>query len=55
MGTGVGKTSITRRFVDDAFLQTYIHTIGIDFLEKIIEVDQQKVLLQLWDTAGQDR
>lgn len=52
---GVGKTSIARRFVDDAFLTTYIHTIGIDFLEKMVEVDQKSIKLQIWDTAGQDR
>ena len=52
---GVGKTSIARRFVDDAFLTTYIHTIGIDFLEKFVEIDQQTIKLQIWDTAGQDR
>ena len=52
---GVGKTSIARRFVDDAFLTTYIHTIGIDFLEKFVEIDQKTIKLQIWDTAGQDR
>lgn len=52
---GVGKTSIARRFVDDNFMQTYIHTIGIDFLEKTIDCDGKKVRLQVWDTAGQDR
>ena len=52
---GVGKTSIARRFVDDAFLNTYIHTIGIDFLEKIIDCEGNEIKLQIWDTAGQDR
>ena len=52
---GVGKTSISRRFVDDEFLNNYIHTIGIDFLEKVIDCENQKVKLQIWDTAGQDR
>ena len=51
---GVGKTSIARRFVDDAFLNNYIHTIGIDFLEKIIECEGQQIKLQIWDTAGQE-
>lgn len=52
---GVGKTSIARRFVDDHFLNNYIHTIGIDFLEKAVSCDGQAVRLQIWDTAGQDR
>ena len=41
--------------MDDAFLNTYIHTIGIDFLEKIVDIDGKSVMLQVWDTAGQDR
>ena len=52
---GLHKTSIARRFVDDAFANNYIHTIGIDFLEKIIECQGQQIKLQIWDTAGQDR
>ena len=55
--TEIAKILFDRRFVDDAFLQTYIHTIGIDFLEKLVDLEAtgQKVLLQIWDTAGQDR
>ena len=59
---GVGKTSIARRFTDENFMQTYIHTIGIDFLEKTIQCkpesedeDPVDVKLQIWDTAGQER
>ena len=59
---GVGKTSIARRFTDENFMQTYIHTIGIDFLEKTIQCkpagedeDPVDVKLQMWDTAGQER
>ena len=37
------------------FLTSYIHTIGIDFLEKIVECCDQQIKLQIWDTAGQDR
>ena len=44
-----------RRFVEDAFLNTYIHTIGIDFLEKMVDIDGKNLMLQVWDTAGQDR
>lgn len=44
-----------RRFTEDAFLNTYIHTIGIDFLERMVEIDCKNIMLQVWDTAGQDR
>ena len=53
---GVGKTSISQRFINEEFQKSYIHTIGIDFLEKTILVDGDKtVKLQVWDTAGQER
>lgn len=52
---GVGKTSLMWRFSDDVFNHTYISTIGIDFKLRTIEVQGQKVRLQVWDTAGQER
>jgi Ras-related protein Rab-14 len=29
------------------------HTIGVEFGTRIIEVNGQKIKLQIWDTAGQ--
>ena len=31
------------------------HTIGVEFGTRIIEVQGQKIKLQIWDTAGQER
>jgi len=53
--SGVGKTSILFRFSEDQFNTTFISTIGIDFKIRTIEVNGQKVKLQIWDTAGQER
>ncbi|XP_042065202.1 ras-related protein RABH1b-like, partial [Salvia splendens] len=51
----IGKTSIITRFVHDIFDDTYQATIGVDFLSKIINIeDQTTVRLQLWDTAGNE-
>ena len=38
------------------FTDTYTKTIGVDFLEKALQVDAlgRTVRLQLWDTAGQE-
>ena len=52
---GVGKTSLMWRFSDDVFNHTYISTIGIDFKLRTIDVEGNKVRLQVWDTAGQER
>ena len=47
--------SILFRFSDDAFNNTFISTIGIDFKIKTIELRGKKIKLQIWDTAGQER
>ena len=52
---GVGKTSIIRRYSDDEFEENYCSTIGIDVKTKLLEIDEQKIRLQIWDTAGQDK
>ncbi|XP_072798551.1 ras-related protein Rab-26 isoform X1 [Vicugna pacos] len=54
--SGVGKTCVLVRFKDGAFLAgTFISTVGIDFRNKVLDVDGTKVKLQIWDTAGQER
>ena len=53
--SGVGKSCILLRFVDDQFTPSFITTIGIDFKIKTIEIDGKQIKLQIWDTAGQER
>lgn len=53
--SGTGKSSLLRRFVDDAFNQDQAQTIGVEFGAKIITVAGKRVKLQIWDTAGQER
>lgn len=53
--SGVGKSSILFRFVDDNFNDSFISTIGIDFKIKTITIDNKIIKLQIWDTAGQER
>ncbi|CAG2053866.1 unnamed protein product [Timema podura] len=54
--SGVGKTCLLVRFRDGLFLSgNFISTVGIDFRNKVVLVDQSKVKLQIWDTAGQER
>lgn len=54
--SGVGKTCLLVRFKDDTFLTcNFIATVGIDFKNKIVTIDNKKCKLQIWDTAGQER
>uniref|UniRef100_A0A8C7Z3V5 small monomeric GTPase n=1 Tax=Oryzias sinensis TaxID=183150 RepID=A0A8C7Z3V5_9TELE len=49
-------TCVLVRFKDGAFLGgNFIATVGIDFRNKVVDVDNLKVKLQIWDTAGQER
>ncbi|MHA1121535.1 MAG: Rab family GTPase [Candidatus Heimdallarchaeota archaeon] len=55
VGAGkVGKTSLTIRFAEDRFRESYLPTLGVDFMTKNLTVNEAKVKLQLWDTGGQE-
>lgn len=53
--TGVGKTSIAEKFVDNEFNNNFETTIGVDFKTKIVESNDLKFKIQIWDTAGQEK
>ena len=52
--SGVGKTCLLIRFVRDIFDEECQPTLGVEFLTKIVQTEQHKIQLQLWDTAGQE-
>eukprot|EP01012_Entosiphon_sulcatum_P029552 TRINITY_DN3607_c0_g1_i1.p1 TRINITY_DN3607_c0_g1~~TRINITY_DN3607_c0_g1_i1.p1 ORF type:complete len:317 (+),score=66.08 TRINITY_DN3607_c0_g1_i1:47-952(+) len=58
--SSVGKSCLMHRFCNDTFTETYLTTIGVDFLCRNSfsdprRPDQPLVRLQIWDTAGQER
>ena len=44
---GVGKSSILVRFADNIFTPSYITTIGVDFKIRTIELNGEKIKLQV--------
>ncbi len=53
--SGVGKTCIIARYTDDTFNENSASTIGVNFIEKAIQIDNKEYTLNIWDTAGQEK
>jgi len=52
---GVGKTSLTHRFLTKVFDKDLKMTIGADFSVKRLNIEGQDITLQIWDFGGEDR
>lgn len=50
--SGVGKSSILLRYINNTFSENIKNTIGVDNFEKQMS---EKITLSIWDTAGQER
>lgn len=48
----VGKTSLIRRYVDNAFDDKYLSTIGVKISKKLITLDEIECELLIWDIEG---
>jgi small GTP-binding protein len=53
--SGVGKSSIVKRLVQDAFQRDGAPTCGADYYQYSCPLESETVRLQIWDTAGQER
>ncbi len=53
--SGVGKSSLFLRFVDEIWEDSFVPTIGVDFKIKTLLMENKKIKLQIWDTAGEER
>ena len=51
----VGKTSLLLKYCDGEFYETHMATIGVEFKDKIIKLNEKDIKLQIWDTSGQER
>ena len=51
----VGKTSFLIRFTKNKFDETYLATIGIDYIYRIINIENKQYKLMFYDTAGEEK
>jgi Ras-related protein Rab-2A len=52
--SGVGKSCLLLQFTDKRFEPLFDMTIGVEFGARSIQLNNQEVKLQIWDTAGQE-
>lgn len=52
--SGVGKTSLVRRFVQSIYSEKYHTTIGVKIDKKTISVEDKELTFLLWDLQGED-
>jgi small GTP-binding protein len=53
--SGVGKTAIVQRLVDNTFAEDCQATVGVEFKTHAVSTDGKLIKLNIWDTAGQER
>ena len=51
----VGKTTLLLKYIDNYTPELYISTLGIDYKTKNIVYNNTNIILQIWDTAGQEK
>ncbi|KAJ5075725.1 ras and ef-hand domain-containing protein [Anaeramoeba ignava] len=52
--SGVGKTCLALRFCEGVDYNSPEPTIAVAFHSKTIKIEDKKIKIQLWDTAGQE-
>ena len=53
--SGVGKTSIISRFTKDTFNNEEMSSSSAQFTSKTIQINDQSIKFDIWDTAGQEK
>ena len=53
--SGVGKTSLINIVGGGKFNENEVPSISSNFIKKYIEIDSKKYLINIWDTAGQEK
>lgn len=53
--SGVGKTNLIHRFINNSFQMNSKATVGVEFMSKSFLINECVFKLEVWDTAGQER
>ena len=55
--TGVGKTSIIARYINNKYEEGIMSTHGANYISKNVEFEEynESINFQIWDTAGQEK
>ena len=53
--SGVGKSQLIQRYVNDIFDETHSTTLGVEISTKFLDIDDKKIALSFWDTMGQEQ
>ena len=55
--SGVGKTSLISRYVNNTFDEGELTTVGATYAGKMVEFPEynKTIKLEIWDTAGQEK
>ena len=51
---GVGKSTLIEKYINNRFVSPNDITIGVEYNYKIVNIDNKKIKIELWDTAGQE-
>ena len=53
--SNVGKTCLIFKYCDNVFQSQTVNTLGVEMRTKKMKVDDKKVQLKIFDTAGQEK
>jgi len=51
--SGIGKTSLMVKYVEGNFNEDYIQTLGVNFMQKTIDLKNAEITFSIWDLGGQ--
>ncbi|KAG5416705.1 TEM1 [Candida metapsilosis] len=49
----IGKTSLMVKYVEGSFDEDYIQTLGVNFMDKRIQIRNITIMFSIWDLGGQ--